>query len=137
MTINWNDNVIDSRDVIEEFDTLTEELEAIEEQIDEAEGDEIAFFEKKKEEFLEENDYEEFKALIEECEGYSDWKYEKTLVNSNYWEDYVKEMLEDCGTIPKDLPWYVVIDWSKTANYVADDYAAVDMGGNTFYIRIY
>ena len=34
MTINWNDNVLDSRDIIEEFDNLTEELEAIEDESD-------------------------------------------------------------------------------------------------------
>jgi hypothetical protein len=31
-------------------------------------------------------------------------------------------LLEDTGDIPKDLPWYVHIDWGRTAETVMQDY---------------
>ena len=37
-------------------------------------------------------------------------------------EDFVRQLLEDCGDIPKDLPPYIDIDWSSTANNVMQDY---------------
>ena len=37
-------------------------------------------------------------------------------------EDFVQEMLEGCGDIPKGLPWYIHIDWEATARDVMMDY---------------
>ena len=37
-------------------------------------------------------------------------------------EDFVMRLLEDTGDIPKDLPWYVHIDWGRTAETVMQDY---------------
>lgn len=41
------------------------------------------------------------------------------------WEDeeeFAQNLLEECGDIPKDLPWYVEIDWNATAGHIMADY---------------
>jgi antirestriction protein len=40
--------------------------------------------------------------------------------------DFVQQLLEACGTIPKDLSPYVYIDWERTASDVMMDYFEVD-----------
>jgi len=37
-------------------------------------------------------------------------------------EDFVQEMLEDCGYIPENMPAYIHIDWERTARDVMIDY---------------
>lgn len=37
--------------------------------------------------------------------------------------DFVQELLEDCGDIPKDLPHYIHIDWDSTARDIMMDYS--------------
>lgn len=41
----------------------------------------------------------------------------------DYDEDFVRNLLEDIGDIPKDLPYYIAIDWATTAETVMQDYA--------------
>lgn len=112
--INNFDDLIDSRDVIDAIGEL-ENAENL------SEGDEILL--------------KELKELAAECECYSDWQYGETLINADYWVDYAKELLEDCGVIPKDLPWYIDINWDKTADNLLADYTEVSFGGNPYYIR--
>jgi len=47
-------------------------------------------------------------------------------------ESFVQDLLEDTGTIPANLPWYVEIDWERTAFHVMLDYIE-DSG---YYFRI-
>lgn len=46
-------------------------------------------------------------------------------------EDFVRNLLEDCCGIPKDLPPYVHIDWERTAHDVMMDYSEE----NCYYFR--
>jgi hypothetical protein len=74
--------------------------------------------------------------LAEEAEGYAaDWHHGEILIRDSYFTEYAREMLEDCGTIPRDLPWFVAIDWEATARNVRADYTAVDFDGVTYWIR--
>ena len=74
--------------------------------------------------------------MAEECEDYaSDWRHGETLIRESYWQDYVQELLEDVGDIPRDPPHYLVIDWEATARNIAYDYTIVDFGGIDYYIR--
>ena len=59
----------------------------------------------------------------------------ETLIREDYFTQYVQEMLEDCGDIPSDLPHYIVIDWEATADNLKQDYAEIDIFGDTYYIR--
>ena len=74
------------------------------------------------------------KALAEQGEAYApDWKYGAQLINEDYFEEAMDEMLEDCGDIPKDIPCYLDI----TVNYdmLKWDYTELDFDGETYYIR--
>jgi hypothetical protein len=44
-------------------------------------------------------------------------------------------MLEDCGTIPKDLPSWVEIDWEKTTRNVRMDYSGTTIEGTAYWYR--
>jgi len=68
----------------------------------------------------------------EKWEG--DW-YPVTLVRDSYFTTYARELLEDCGTIPRDLPSWVEIDWDATARNVRMDYTAIEIDGTTYWYR--
>ena len=79
--------------------------------------------------------------ILDELKGYGgdeqwrgDW-YPVTLVADHHFTDYAREMLEDCGTIPRDLPDWVEIDWQATARNVRTDYAPADVDGRTYWYR--
>lgn len=74
--------------------------------------------------------------LAKEAEGYADdWTHGVTLIHDDYFTDYAREMLEDCGTIPRDLPTWVEIDWEATARNVRMDYTGVNFDGVTYWVR--
>ena len=41
-------------------------------------------------------------------------------------EDFVQDLLESTGGIPKDLPFYIHIDWTATARDIMMDYTEQD-----------
>ena len=41
-------------------------------------------------------------------------------------EEFVQELVEDCGDIPKDLPFYIHIDWEGTARDIMMDYFTIE-----------
>lgn len=108
-------DVIDSRDIIERI----KELQLTQDDNNDDETEEL----------------EHLLKIEEECENYSDWEYGKTLIRESYWEEHVKELVTDCGHISKDFPWWIEIDWTETANNVAQDYTTVDFDGIDYYIR--
>jgi hypothetical protein len=119
--ISNSDDVIDSRDVIARI----EELEDIA-------NPELGsgLTDEEKEELT------SLKALAEEAEGYApDWHYGETLIRDSYFTEYAREMLEDCGEIPKNLPHYIEIDWDATTRNIRVDYTSVDFDGVTYWIR--
>lgn len=64
-----------------------------------------------------------------------DWQYGATLIRYSYFTEYVQELLEDCGDIPKNIPHYIEIDWEATARNVMVDYTHIDFDGVTYLIR--
>lgn len=80
-------------------------------------------------------------AIMEDLKGYGgdeqwrgDW-YPITLIRETYFPDYVQELLEDCGEIPRDLPHYIHIDWEATARDVKVDYGSVTVDGVEYLYR--
>lgn len=116
-TIDNGENVIDSRDVIARIEELEELLEDGQEYEDERE------------------ELKTLKAFAEEAEGCGDWKDGETLIRESYFTQYCEELLKDCGELPKDIPWYIVIDWEKTADHIRIDYTSLDLDGITYLIR--
>lgn len=83
----------------------------------------------------------ELQAILDDLKGNGgdeqwrgDW-YPVTLIRDSHFTDYAREMLEDCGTIPRDMPWFVEVDWEATARNVRMDYAATDIDGGTYWYR--
>ena len=113
--ISNTDDVIDSRDVIEK--------------IEELEGEETLEQEEK-------GELKALKALAEEVEGYApDWTYGVTLINEGYFTEYAKELCEDIGAVPKDMPSYIAIDWDQTAENLKVNYTEVEFNGQTYLVR--
>mgnify|MGYP001216235134 CR=1 FL=1 len=80
-------------------------------------------------------------AILEDLKGYGgdeqwrgDW-YPVILIRETHFTDYVQEMLEDCGEIPRDLPHYIHIDWERTARDVKVDYGSVTVDGVEYLYR--
>jgi hypothetical protein len=57
------------------------------------------------------------------------------LIAEDYWVEYVQDMLEGCGDIPDNLPWYVEIDWEATAKNVAGDYSTITIDGKEWHYQ--
>lgn len=118
--ISKYDDVIDSRDVIERIEEIEEIAEDEDETLSDEDKEELAAL----------------KALADEASQYAvDWEYGEVLIRESYFVEYVREMLEDCGDIPKGLPSYIEIDWKTTARNVRIDYTDVDFDGVTYLIR--
>jgi hypothetical protein len=116
-TITNDDDIIDSRDIIDRI----EELSSYD--LSDLSDDDI-------------EELRTLKALAEQGEQESsDWTHGETLIHRRYFVDYVADMLADCGTIPKDIPWFVEIDWEATAGNIEADYASVDFDGQEYLIR--
>ena len=87
------------------------------------------------------DEYATLLEILEELKGYGgdeqwrgDW-YPVTLIQDKYFEDYARELIDDCGVIPKDLPHYVAIDWETTAQNIQVDYTPVEIDGLTYWYR--
>jgi hypothetical protein len=121
-------DVIDTREIIERFEELESEYDAFdtpEEIKNWAELDEFTILQTTLEELNGNGGDEQWRG---------DW-YPVTLIAESYFTDYAKEMLEDCGTIPSDLPWYVAVDWEETASNIKVDYSEIEIGGTTYFYR--
>ncbi len=151
-------DVIDSREIGELLDELESDRQAHEdavdeaqEALDEADADEdkdetaliidglesdLAAAQKALAEWDEENG-DDLKALQElRDEIGSEFTYGETLISEDYWPEYVEDLCKDIGDIPRDLPSYIVIDWSATADNIKVDYSEIEIDGETFFYRM-
>lgn len=135
--ISNQDDVIDSRDVIDRLEELAGAWAA------HANGEG---------EPLDDDDTEELRTLTEfanEAEEYAeDWIYGAALIRDSYFEDYARELAEDCAPSPEIAElirndgqgdyWPLTcarIDWVRAADDLRTDYAAVDFAGVTYWVR--
>jgi antirestriction protein len=129
--IDLTADIIDLRDIIERVEELENQLEGLG-----SEGD--AAMQNLTEEWQE---LQALNNIMEELKGYGgdeqwrgDW-YPITLIRESYFTEYTREMLEDCGTIPRDLPAWVHIDWEATAREVKMDYSYISIGEMDYLYR--
>ena len=135
---------LDTRDLQEQIDNLELEIEELNEDLEDLDkdlgmcGSEIEILstkheiEKGKEQLQDLRD--ELQPLLDlKAEGIPEWDDGATLIPESDWEEYVEDLLKDCGYISNDVPWWIVIDWAATADIVADDYSTVDYDGDTYY----
>jgi hypothetical protein len=74
------------------------------------------------------------KKFQKEYDYVDEWNYGAEFIAEHYFTEYVKDMLEGCGTIPRDLPDYVAIDWEETADNLKCDYADAEFNGVSYYV---
>lgn len=124
-TIDNTADILDSRDIIDRIATLQRERDNFAQEVgpewhdvNPEDAAELAALE----------------ALQEEAEGYCpDWKHGATLIRDSYFTDYMQELLEDIGGVPKDMPEYLVIDWDATARNIQQNYTEVDFDGVAYW----
>ena len=79
----------------------------------------------------------ELESLKEEIESDSDegFEYGIQLIHESDIDNYLDELLEACGYIPKDMPSWIEINWGATYDNMKQDYSEIELNGNTFYVR--
>lgn len=75
----------------------------------------------------------EFAEEAEGCT--EDWRHGATLIRESYFEEYCEELCKDIGDLPKEIPHYIVIDWAATANNIRQDYTEVDYDSVAYLVR--
>lgn len=137
------DDVIDSRDVIEAIAEIEAELEDMPASGTEPDPDDRA-------ELIDE--LATLKALEAEAEGYAaDWRYGETLIRDSYFEDYAEQLAEDLGVLGQSVDdghfgsmprrkvsdtWpFTCIDWAEAADELRVDYTSVSFDGVDYWVR--
>ncbi len=127
-SISNSDDVIDSRDVIERIEELESDRQLFTPDYAGTET-EPANSEQTWAQ-ANEDDAAELTALLalqSDAEGYADdWHHGVALIRDSYFEDYARELVQDIGDLPHDIPGYLVIDWEATARNIQQDYTAVE-----------
>lgn len=126
---------LDTRDLQERLEELEGERTDLREAVDDAEGEEEKQTAHEELDVWEGDNLDELEALWKLKDEVSEWDDGNTLVPEDEWIDYVEEVLKDCGDLPPEIPWYIEIDWEKTAENIAQDYRTVDYLGTTYYYR--
>jgi hypothetical protein len=112
----FDDNVVSSADIIfriEELECLSSDCNITEDEITELCA---------------------LKAFESKYDFVTEWQYGAHFIAEEYFTEYVKDMLEGCGTIPRDLPDYVAIDWEETADNLKCDYTDAEFNGVNYYV---
>lgn len=139
-------NILDTRDLIERRDELKQEildsfLETFEHYADDTDSyEDIRFDEEELESWK--SDWEDEIEEIEEIDSLEDeiggeFEYGEAMIDTDDWEYYVRDLLEDTGDVPRDFPSWIVIDWEATASNVSQDYNIVTYQGTDYYVRAY
>jgi hypothetical protein len=127
--------ILDTRDLAKELRDLEDERDTLEDAIAEAEGEEKEEAEQEMREWEEENGerLEELMTASESVGG--EWGDGVSLIPEDEFEDYCRELLADIGDLPKDIPWYIEIDWTATADNLRQDYSSVTISGVDYLYR--
>ena len=130
---NLHDAVIDSRDIIKRIEELESTQADLVERLSNGEISESDMKAFDDEEGKELDMLREFAA--EASQYSSDWEYGETLIHEDYFVEYCMEILKDCGELPTNIPWYIVIDEEATAENLKPDYVKLELDGQTYYMR--
>lgn len=81
---------------------------------------------------------EEYNALTNlwDTESDNEWEWGATLIHTDYFEEYARELADELGFIDREASWPVRhIDWEAAANELAVDYREVEFDGATYLVR--
>ena len=141
---SFTDNMLDVRDLIERYEELESERDSYFEDRDLPDSERGNAENPIWEEWEKSDEAKELSQLqdiLDELKGNGgdeqwngDW-YPITLINSDYFTDYTEELVKDCYEFPREIPWWIKIDWEETAENVKVDYTTIDIEDETFYYR--
>lgn len=88
-----------------------------------------------------EEQYNTWKAALDKDAGYDIEELaenEPTMIADDDFEDYARELAEECGMIKDDVSWPMTcIDWTEAAEELQQDYSQVEVDGTTYWFRSY
>jgi hypothetical protein len=142
--MNWNQDTIDSREIIEEIDSLEADFRSeyvdydtrltksyivpmsYSEWLDSDEADQDSV-----------QSLSELQAFAEEAAQYSDdWEYGATLINDRYTAIYARDMAEEIHDTDFSVWPFSTIDWAEAADQLfKDNYTAIRLGRYVYWVR--
>lgn len=115
-------NTLDSRDIQERIDELTELKERLADEGDPMNEDE-------------QDELDKLVSFKDEVDS-SEWNDGIQFISEDYFEDYAKEFAEDIGAIGRDMQWPAnCIDWEAAADVLRMDYNQADFDGQAYLYR--
>jgi len=157
-TITNQDDIIDSREIIERIEELEGERQALFDAVEEAraaykyhdsddtkstpEWSDLVEARKALADWEGDEELTILKALADEAEPESsDWIHGESLIRRSHFVDYIAEIIHDCYEMPKQMqsgewPWrHVQINYEDAAQEAEQDYAVVYFDGIEYLIR--
>ena len=151
MTFNYNDDIIDSRDLYkrqQELDGMKSDVEDAQADYDEAlenfEADEgtqeavndaLQALKDAQDEFAlpEQQELDMLNQLENEID---DFMHGATLIADDYFKTYAQQYADDIGAIDRNAGWPLTyIDWDAAAEALKSDFSSVEIEGNTYYFN--
>ena len=134
--------ILDTRDLnkrLEELEAARDAYQEAKDAVDNAdESDDLEELESAlvdAEENFGEDEEEELHELEAMRDEIPEWSHGEALIPVGEWVEYVEDFLKDIGDLPRNIPWYIEIDWEATADNILADYSEVDYQGDTYYFR--
>lgn len=74
-------------------------------------------------------------AMLDNLENEIDnFMHGTTLIRDRYFETYAQQYAEDIGAIDRDMKWpYTCIDWAQAADELKSDFTMVEIDGTDYY----
>jgi hypothetical protein len=133
-TLDLTADIIDIRDIIERIEELRDEREQSDIPANEYGGPADTWADERAELAALEGILSELAGCGGDEQWQGDW-YPVTLISDSYFVDAMRELVQDIGDLPRDIPAYLAIDWEATANNLRADYSCVDIGELTYWYR--
>lgn len=132
--LDLNADYIDVRDIIARVEELRDEREASEIPENEYGGPNDTWADEREE-------LAKLEGVLGDLKGYGgdeqwegDW-YPITLIHERAFTDAMRELVQDIGDLPREIPNYLEIDWEKTAENLRADYSSVEIDNSTYWYR--
>ena len=123
--ISSGDDIIDSRDVIERIDELTNQKVAYDDGEDDATWDDD-----------DQRELITLEDLARQGETVGDWIYGATLIRESYFVQYAKDYAEDVIDGASEVRWpFTHIHWEAAATDLRTDYTEIEFAGVTYLVR--
>lgn len=140
--VDNNQDIIDSRDLVEYRDELSDELDTCPHcgegwlLPDNPGTVECPDCEQKVDLTSEMEELNSLNSFIDELEGYGDFDHGEPIIRYSYFDEYTQQLAEDCGLFNENQNWpNNHIDWESAADELKTDYTCADFDGVEYWMR--